>query len=164
MTFRYRPPTFLDLFRRTKGSTPVSAEEVSLFNEIDKAFKVIYDALYTVEADLEGQSEFDANKTFAGGLTFNEAPTFTSGDTTPSVADGNMFVVNNLAATTIENFDDADNGKVIFLRFTNANTTINSATNILLAGGADFVSSAQDTMMLWRDGDVWRELGRSVNA
>jgi hypothetical protein len=89
--------------------------------------------------------------------------TFTNGDTTPSVSGGYFFVEANTGATTITNFDDAQDGQEIPILFTTGNTTIQDNANIQLVGGANFVGSANDILKLKRVGTVFYEVSRSVN-
>lgn len=87
--------------------------------------------------------------------------TWTDGDTTPSVLNGQNFKTANTGATTITTFDEGREGQRILIVFTDANTTVSEASNIRLS--AAFTSTADDTMELVYDGSVWFELGRSVN-
>lgn len=61
-------------------------------------------------------------------------PSFTSGDTTPSVAGSNVFFVGNAAPTTITALDDSTVGQEVTLIFQNANTTLADAGQFLLNG------------------------------
>lgn len=88
-------------------------------------------------------------------------PTFTDGDTTPSVRGSNVWIASNSADTTITAFDDALTGQFLFLIFTTAHSTIAESGNIKLASA--FTSSADDTMTLIFDGTNWYEIARSVN-
>jgi hypothetical protein len=91
-------------------------------------------------------------------------PVYTAADTTPSViAVCDVFVIANTGAVTITDFDDGYDGQELTLKFSDANTTIQDSASIQLAGGANFVGSADDTLTLIRSGAVWYEKGRSVN-
>ena len=219
MTFRWRPPSFTELFRRTKGSAPLTAEEISFLKELDLAMKTIFDGLYSVQnvlndettaklASLNGLTApiqtfavgtsgsafaissatsthtfnlpnagtsatgtvttaaqtFGGMKKFAAGLKFNDSIATADGDTTPSVANGNLFTIANAAPTVITAFDDGAEGQPIILKFSDANTTITASASIKLIGGLNFVSTADDTMVLIRISTAWFELSRSVNA
>lgn len=95
----------------------------------------------------------------------NGSNLFSNGDTTPSVKTGaHMWRENNTGATTITDFDDDWDGMVITILFTTANTTIQHNANIRLSGGANFTSTANDTMRLVAYSGVWYELSRSVNT
>ena len=91
------------------------------------------------------------------------AITYTPGDTTPSVLNASSMNIVNSGAVSITNFDDGVNGQIIVLRFDDANTTITRA-NAALAGGANFTSSANDTLTLRFNGSIWEEVCRSVNS
>jgi hypothetical protein len=100
----------------------------------------------------------------AGALGLgSRVPVFVDADTTPSVRQGTVFTVTNSGATSITTFNDAEVGQRILLMFTDANTTIVDGANLHLAGGANFVSSADDTMELVWNGTSWFEISRSVN-
>lgn len=89
--------------------------------------------------------------------------TLTDNDTTPSILGAGNWLASNSSSTSITDFDDAVDGDRIEIEFTNANTTIVDGATIQLAGGANFVGSADDILTLrYRDG-VWREVSRSVN-
>jgi hypothetical protein len=87
-------------------------------------------------------------------------------DATPSVANGDLMALTNTGATTITAFDDGAVGQRVLFIFMDANTTIQDASIggvIQLAGGANFVGSANDTLELVWDGSAWYEVSRSVN-
>lgn len=93
---------------------------------------------------------------------------YIAGDLTPSVFGGvtNMYIANS-GAVAITALDDGSPGQVVTLTFADTNTTIKFSTgNIYLAGGADFVSTAHDTLTLMYSLDYahWVETGRSVNG
>jgi hypothetical protein len=92
------------------------------------------------------------------------ATTKTDNDTTPTAGDGTFFVLSNVGATSITNFDNPVEGEMLYLLFTNANTTIVHGTPIKLAAGANFVGSANDMLTLISDGTTWYEISRSVNG
>lgn len=89
--------------------------------------------------------------------------TFADADATPSVSGGYIFVEVNTGATTITNFDDMQDGQEITLLFTTANTTIQDNANVQLAGGANFVGTANDVLILKKIGTTTYEISRSVN-
>lgn len=101
----------------------------------------------------------------AGHWTINSpvartVQTFAGGDTTPSVALGEVFKTNNVGPINITMFDDGVAGQVIRV-IVDANTTIVDGGNLLLAG--NLVGTTNDTMTLVFDGTNWFELARSVN-
>jgi hypothetical protein len=87
-------------------------------------------------------------------------------DATPDVSGGDLFTLTNSVATTITAFNGAEIGQRVLFIFADANTTIQDASIggvIQLAGGANFVGSANDTLELVWDGTNWYEVSRSVN-
>lgn len=93
----------------------------------------------------------------------NRVGTYTPGDTTPSVSGVSTMLIANSSATTITNFTGGVAGQVIFLRFNDSNTTVDRS-NAYLAGGANFVSTADDTLTLISNGTLWFEISRSANS
>ena len=246
MTLRWRPPSFIELFRRTKGKDELSVSEVrairdilkqqgkpqaevrepdlspaeiSFLKELDLAMKTIFDGLYSVQnvltdettaklASLNGLTDpvqlfavgtsgsafaissvddthtfnlpnasasavgtvttsaqtLGGMKKFAAGLKFNDSIATADADTTPSVANGNLFTIANTGATVITAFDDGAEGQLIILKFSDANTTITASATIKLVGGLNFVSTADDTLTLIRISTAWYECSRSLNA
>ena len=105
---------------------------------------------------------FDKNNwEFMGRISTPNIKTFTSADTTPSVAGSNVFRTANAGATVITTFDDGIGGQEILIIFTDAVTTIAETDNIKLS--AAFTSTVDDTMKLFYDGNFWYEVSRSVN-
>lgn len=88
---------------------------------------------------------------------------YSAGDTTPTVAGVSVLRIVNASPTTISGFDDGVNGQLLILKFDDANTTINR-TNAYLAGGVNYVSGVDDTLVLFRLAGAWYELCRSTNA
>jgi len=87
--------------------------------------------------------------------------TFTAADATPSVANGNIF--KTAGSTTITMFDDGEVGKTIKIR-AGGGITITNGANLELAGAANFVMTALDTLTLTMyTAGTWTEDGRSVN-
>jgi hypothetical protein len=69
----------------------------------------------------------------------------------------------NSGATTITTFDGGATGDVIYIKFNNANTTIQDNTGIQLAGGANKNFNSDDVLVLLHDGTNWLEVSRSEN-
>lgn len=69
------------------------------------------------------------------------------------------------SAQTVTTISIAGTGQRITLIFTNGFTTIQNNSTIKLAGGVDFVGTADDTLSLVYESTsaVWRETGRSLN-
>jgi len=91
-----------------------------------------------------------------GLLTVNSA--------TPDVSQHTSYRATNTVSTTITDFTNGASGQVLFIAFSNSNTTVDSNTNIKLQGGAPFVASGNCTLTLLHDGTTWFELSRSINA
>lgn len=89
--------------------------------------------------------------------------TYTNGATTPSVLGVSHMVVANSSPTSITNFTNAVTGQILTLLFNDANTTV-TRNNAYLSGGANFTSTANDTLTLIQNGGLWYEVSRSVNA
>lgn len=87
--------------------------------------------------------------------------TFSNGDTTPDVSDGNNFKTANTSATTITDFINGTAGQEIIVIFTDANTMVSDAGNLKLSGS--FTSAVNSTLKLIYDGTNWQELSRSFN-
>jgi hypothetical protein len=100
---------------------------------------------------------------FAKGGIINRKGTYTAGTTTPSVSGISYMSITNSSPTTITNFTNGEEGQVIYLHFNDSNTTI-TRNNAYLAGGANFVSTAADTLTLVKEGLYWYEISRSANA
>ncbi len=88
-------------------------------------------------------------------------PTFTSNDTTPSVALGELFLSTNAAPTTVTQLDDGAVGQRVTIVSTNSNFQITDGGNFRLNG--NYSSTADDVLELIWDGSLWREISRSAN-
>jgi hypothetical protein len=92
------------------------------------------------------------------------AGSYTAADATPSVLGGvTRLTLTNAAPTNITTFDDGQEDQIVILLFTDANTTLVDGATLQLAGGANFVGSANDILTITLIGGVWYEIGRSVN-
>jgi hypothetical protein len=92
---------------------------------------------------------------------------YVAGDTKPTVFGVSTMEVTNAGAVSIANFNDGVVGQRVTLMFADANTTLTHGANtIRLAGGANFVSTANDTLTIQYDaaGLRWIEVCRSVNG
>lgn len=114
----------------------------------------------TFRMDLERHLDLFAGEIFAAGAFML---TFDNGDTTPSVARADIYAEANTAPTSVTAFDDGAVGQRITIIFSTANTTLVDAAALQLAGGVNFVGSANDVMELIFDGTAWYEISRSVN-
>jgi hypothetical protein len=100
---------------------------------------------------------------FSRGAIVHRAASYTNGGTTLSVSGVTVLFISNSSATTITNFTDGANEQVIYLYFNDSNTTINRS-NAYLAGGANFVSTRDDMLVLIKNGANWYEISRSANS
>jgi hypothetical protein len=88
---------------------------------------------------------------------------FTSGDATPSVAEGNMF--RPVGTTTITDFDDGQVGDVIYIKSGQNVITIQDNSAIVLRDNVDFELLTGDSLTLCMFVDqVWTEIGRSYGS
>lgn len=88
---------------------------------------------------------------------------YTAADTTPSVRNVTCMVIANAGAVTIAQFDDGEEAQVLTLIFTDANTTVQDGASIQLAGGANFTSAANKTLVLAKYSTTWFQIGGSTN-
>ncbi|MGD9727641.1 MAG: right-handed parallel beta-helix repeat-containing protein [Nitrospiraceae bacterium] len=80
--------------------------------------------------------------------TYAPWATLTVDGATPSVAQGNNFITANVNPTTITNFTGAYDGKVIWVLFTDANTTLDfTSSNLKGNAGSDRAMAAGDAIM-----------------
>jgi len=87
--------------------------------------------------------------------------TFTSGEATPTVANGRVF--KTAGTTAITDFDDGIVGQTIQILAT-ASITVTDGAPIILNGSANYTMTDTDTLTLTMFNDqVWQEVGRSVN-
>jgi hypothetical protein len=100
---------------------------------------------------------------FSRGAIVHRAASYNNGGTTLSVSGVTALFISNSSATTITNFTDGVNEQVIYLYFNDSNTTINRS-NAYLAGGANFVSTRDDMLVLIKNGANWYEISRSANS
>jgi hypothetical protein len=111
-------------------------------------------------------ARFDDDK----GAVFKETASIvtaaTDGDTTPTVAGIGTLQLLNTGATSITTFDDGDDGQIINLLFTTANTTLVHSSSLTLAGSTNVTPTAYSMMTLFRVpssiSSRWVELSRSI--
>lgn len=99
---------------------------------------------------------------FSKGAIIHKGTTITSG-ATPSVDGVSYIIMNYGSPTTITNFLNGVEGQIIYLYFTNSNVTVDR-TNCVLNGGANFVSSNYDTLVLLKGPSYWAEISRAANS
>ncbi len=112
------------------------------------------------------RTDLERHLELIGGAVFSAGElvlTFVDLDATPSVAGADLYLEANTGSTSITAFLDGAQGQRITVIFTTAFTTIVDATGLQLAGGANFVGSANDVLVLVFSGTVWYEVSRSVN-
>jgi len=129
-------------------------------NIIVKSNDVQLDAL----ANLIEYGTAPTNSAIETDWLYESAVTLASGSQTISGAGYNYFVITGDAgASTLTNITDGYEGKVVTLRFVDANTTITRG-NAFLAGGVNFVSTARDILQLTLRSSQWYEVTRSANS
>lgn len=101
--------------------------------------------------------------TIESGKLVSASRTFADGDATPDISDGHIFSTANTGATTITTFDGSANNHEFVVKV-DANTTIQHGSTIKLAGGANFVGTANDTISFVNISGVFYEKCRSVNG
>lgn len=108
------------------------------------------------------------NVTSPGGQTFvnNEYGTNQQASTTisgavPSVASGNLFVVNNASATDMTAMGNWKEGAIYTLFFANSNTTLKQSGAFRLKGGVDVVPSVGKVVQVLASGSLFYEVARS---
>jgi hypothetical protein len=90
--------------------------------------------------------------------------TLVDGDTTPSISGGHRFLTANTGATSITDFDNEVNGKVIFVLAGDANTTIVHGATIILKYGINVTLAANDVIAFYCSTSVWYEIARSCGV
>jgi hypothetical protein len=105
-------------------------------------------------------SRFEAYK----GVDVSSANDLTLG------SDGNAFVITGTTQVNAITTTNWQAGSVINLKFSGALTVKNNTAGgaatapILLSGGSDFTTAANDGLTLWYDGTSWNEASRKVTA
>jgi len=109
-----------------------------------------------------GAANLSVSGTVTAGLVGRQA-TYTAGATTPSVTGCTFIGISNSSPTTITNFTGGVTGQILTCYFLDSNTTVNRS-NAYLNGGANFVSSSNDTLVLLFVSPYWYEISRSDNS
>ena len=105
-----------------------------------------------------GTRKLDAeNAVLYGPMLYAPPQNLPDGETSPSVAAGNVFVEANTVATLITSFDDGRDGQEIKIVVTTSNTTLENNVNIKTNTGADKPLIIDRTYRLVRVSGVWRE-------
>ena len=98
----------------------------------------------------------DSDFRVGGRVITSTITTFTNGDTTPSVSEGNIFKTANSATTTISMFDDSVAGQEIKVIFGDNKTSIDfTGTSLKGNGGTDWSPAPGDHMTCIFDGVNW---------
>ncbi len=101
------------------------------------------------------------NRRLRGAHSFpTKITTFTTLDTTPSVAGGDLCKTANGGATSITTFDDGILGQEIAVIVKDANTTFVHGT-IILQGAVNFTAALNDAIWFKYDGTNWYEQSRN---
>ena len=95
-------------------------------------------------------------------VTYTSAGT-SSNNTTPSVANVSIIPVSGTGPYTITNFLNGADGQRLVVYCIDGNATVDRS-NAYLAGGANFVCTANDTLTLVKIGSAWIEMARSANS
>lgn len=118
----------------------------------------VYQPLYTVKNGI-----FNTEFPFFQSRAIFQRETVTGA--TPSALNKNIMLVDNAVATTITDITDPVDGQVLFMAFSNSNTTVqHGASTILLNNGADWTPTGNSTLTLGYIGGRWRELARSYGG
>jgi hypothetical protein len=107
-----------------------------------------------------GATNLSVSGTASAGIV-HRGGSYTGGATTPSVTGITYMPISNSSATTITNFTGGVTGQILYLVFSDANTTINRS-NARLAGSVNFTSAQFATLALLFNGSEWIEVSRSV--
>ena len=120
-----------------------------------------FDGIEIVEGTL-ASSIYDESKGLSGDfrvggrMITSSITTFSNGDATPSVSNGNIFKTANTATTTITTFDDGVAGQEIKVIFGDNKTNIDfTGTNLRGNGGTDWSPVPGDHMTCIFDGTSW---------
>jgi len=95
-------------------------------------------------------------------VTYTSAGT-SSNNTRPSVANVSILPVSGTGPYTITNFTDGADGQRLIVYCIDDNATVDRS-NAYLAGGENFVCTANDTLTLVKIGSAWIEMARSANS
>ena len=106
------------------------------------------------------QQQTSSSAVNIAGMRYNAARVYLlNSGATPSVANGNVFRIQNDAPQTITNFLGGVETQEVILLFSDANTTIADTVPFRLT--AAFSSALYSTLRLINDGTDWVELSRS---
>jgi len=86
--------------------------------------------------------------------------TFADGDATPDVSAGTYFETANTGATSITDFDGANDAKIAVKGGDVLTTIVHDATKIFLKGGINFALAVDDVLHFVERSGVWYEDGQ----
>lgn len=150
----------------------ITAEGNSRFESdvrIDGDLTLIGDADVTGDFDVTGDSTVGSQIISAGRFQSLSSVTGATAATNLELpTDGNFIVITG--STEIETIDNTSwqNGSIIILKFLNTPNLSDTGTEsgseipLHLAGGGDFLVSADTIVEFILDGDLWREVSRTV--
>ena len=115
--------------------------------------------------DINGDTIYTLNNIRLPGHSRRATVTFTNGDTTPTIAESDTFLINTSSDVTITDFDDGVVGDIIHvigLGTTTAATLTHNASQLILANGKDLSMTQATVITLAMLSDqVWIEIGRT---
>ena len=110
--------------------------------------------------DVNGTLIVEGLATFNAAVKLNTPITFVLNDATPTVAAGNVFIINSSSTTDMTDLDDGLQGQMVIIRASTANVDVIDGGNLKLAG--NWTPDADDTITLIFN-LVWYETSRSAN-
>lgn len=171
-----------DVPRRVQGNVNMGMEiQKDVVLEVGKSIRLARASSPSLDTALKNNEDGSFSITMAGVLvaTFNADGTLSynrgwtskivgvstggGAGTVLDVSQGNVFSLVYPVATTITDFTNGKAGQEITIICGNANLTIANSATVKLAGGANFVGTADDVITLIYSGTAWREKSRSIN-
>lgn len=136
-----------------------SALDSALKNNEDGSFSITIAGLLAATFNADGtQSYGRAWNSKIVGISTGGGP-----GTVLTVSDGNLFSLVYPVATTITDLSGGKAGQEVTIICGNGNLTIANSATVKLAGGVNFVGTADDVITLVYSGSSWREKSRSIN-
>lgn len=152
-----------DYFVKTAGSVVYSLPRTSL-----SVFPLQEFHLFSTKNNPSGTARIElrddttlqiARKVQFSNTHFDTYRTFTDGDTTPSVGDGNIFITANTAPTSITYLDDMVSGQTLRIWVDDANTTFVNGAVFLMKGGVDYTAVPNDVLTFIKKSNIIKEVG-----
>ena len=170
------PADTSNLVPYTGGTTDIRiAQDIKITSDSKKLIlgdsqdaSIYYDGLTLIITSNEigsGYTAFSNGIRMLAGRVIQHKEVLVTGDTTPNVSAGNLFIDSGGrgAGTIITDFDNGADGQVIHLVSDDNTLTIANNANIQLAGSANFAMSDGDTLTLCLGLHMvnkWTELSR----